>query len=279
VVGIKPTHGLLPNWPAPADSGLIGDYGPMARTVTDAALVLDVLAGFDSRDPLSLRQGRPSYAAIAREAAAGSKPLRGMRIAFSPDLGEFPVDADVAAAIASAAMVLSEQGADIAGAAPELENPIGLYMPLYVADFLAAYGDQLEQLRDELPSDAVAEIDEFAPRRVEDYVTQLRHLWLHRARLTEFFADYDLLLTPATATRAFPLRQPPVMIGGKKVPRSWPGFMPFQVPWNLGGQPTVTVPTPVSEGELPIGLLLIAPLGRDDRAIRAAAAFEAATAH
>ena len=68
IVGIKPTHGRLPAWPAQSDSGLIGDYGPMARSVIDGALLLDVLAGFDDRDPLSLRESPGSYSAVATSA-------------------------------------------------------------------------------------------------------------------------------------------------------------------------------------------------------------------
>ena len=95
--------------------------------------------------------------------------------------------------------------------------------------------------------------------------------------MDEFFEAYDLLITPATATRAFPIRQPPPMIAGRQVPANWLGFMPFQLPWNLAGQPTVSVPAPIGEGDLPVGVLLIAPLGNDERAVRAAAALESAS--
>ena len=75
-------------------------------------------------------------------------------------------------------------------------------------------------------------------------------------------ARYDAMVCPATAVPAFPLREPPVTIGGRAAAPGWISFMPFPTAFNLGGQPTVTVPVGVTEVRLPVGLMIASPPGR-----------------
>ena len=102
----------------------------------------------------------------------------------------------------------------------------------------------------------------------------MARLWRFRSGLADFFADHDVLITPATATAAFPVGEPPSRIGGVDVEPGWMTFMPFSSPWNLGTHPTASVPAGVTATGRPVGAMIVAPPGREDLVIRVAAAFE-----
>ena len=84
------------------------------------------------------------------------------------------------------------------------------------------------------------------------------------------------MLTPGAATVTFPLGDPPSRIGGRDVAPGWLSFMPFQITWNMTGQPTAALPCGLSAGGLPVGLLAAARRGREDALLRASAAYEVA---
>jgi Asp-tRNA(Asn)/Glu-tRNA(Gln) amidotransferase A subunit family amidase len=109
----------------------------------------------------------------------------------------------------------------------------------------------------------------------EAYAGVLHRLWRLEAHVAAFFERFDILVTPATGCVAFALGQPPTRIGGRDVVYGWEGFMPFQVPWNLTGCPTISIPCGMSEG-LPVGMLIAGRFGDDAGVLQAARAFEAA---
>ena len=115
VVGLRPSPGRVPHGPRAVPFGTLAVNGPMARDVRDAALFLDVLAGFDPRDPLSYDAPAVPYA------EAVERPTALRRVAFSPDLGGItPVDPEVAAICRRAAARFGELGAVVEEAAPDL---------------------------------------------------------------------------------------------------------------------------------------------------------------
>ncbi|HEX2298949.1 MAG TPA: amidase family protein, partial [Pseudonocardiaceae bacterium] len=111
-VAMKPTYGRVPHWPA-SPFGTLAHAGPMARTVADTALLLDVITGTDSRDWSALPPRTGSYSG-----SLGSGVL-GLRIALSPTLGYADVDPDVVTAVEAAAAVFS----DLLGAEVEIADP------------------------------------------------------------------------------------------------------------------------------------------------------------
>jgi Asp-tRNA(Asn)/Glu-tRNA(Gln) amidotransferase A subunit family amidase len=275
VFGMKPTHGLVPMWPVGGDSLLMNDCGPLTRSVADAAVALDVLAGHDARDPMSLRGPAPRFAAAVAEALAADRPLAGLRVAYSPDLGHFAVDAEVTAVTGTAATAFARLGAKVEAAAPELPSPMELYMPIYATDVRAGFGASLDGSPD-LYDETLDELAANPPMTAEAYVAVLNRLWRFRAAAAAFFAEHDLLLTPATAVTAFAVGEPPARIGGRDVTPGWASFMPFSSPWNLTGQPAASVPCGVSAAGLPVGLMIVGRLGEDELVLRAAAAFQQA---
>ena len=271
--GMKPTLGRIPTWPIPDDSMLFLTHGPIAATVADGVALLEVMAGHDARDPLARRDALPDlHAELA--AADRPSPLAGLRVAWSPTLDWFAVDDDVRAITHAAARAVGGLGAEVDEAAPQLEHPMDLYFPIFGVDTRRSVLPLLD------PGDLLPEITEETARypvlTAEEHVGLLARLWRFRSGLADFFTRYDVLITPATATAAFPVGQPPSRIGGVDVEPGWMSFMPFSSPWNLGTHPTVSVPAGVTPTGRPVGVMVVAAPGREDLVVRVAAAFERA---
>ena len=280
VYGTKPSHGRIPTWPNSGDSLLFADNGPLSDTVADAALMLAVTAGHDPRDPISLRGAPPDFegaaAAGTRDARGADRPLAGMRVAWSPDLCHFPVDAEVRNIAEAAARSFEELGAAVVEVTPTIENPFDVYMPIYISDLMYGLGDQLEGIKEELFEESLREFDEYRLPSAESLVGYRNRLLHFRSAMADVFEDCDLMLTPGASTVSFPIGNPPSRIGGREVVAGWMTFMPFQITWNMTGQPTAALPCGLSAEGLPVGLLAAARRGREDTLLRVSAAYEVA---
>jgi aspartyl-tRNA(Asn)/glutamyl-tRNA(Gln) amidotransferase subunit A len=264
VFGIKPTRGLVPNWPDPGDSRIVLDTGPITRSVTDARLMLELLSGPDSRDPIS-RSG-------AAMGEAASSPLR---IAWSPDWGRLAVDPQVRSAAAAAASIFEQLGHHVEVGRPAVGDPVEILLPIVAGDTCMLLERNGLQISD-LSADAAAEVELLGVPSITEYVTALSALATFRQSVEEFFERFDLMLTPATAVAAFPAGEAPSSIDGQPVDPRWTTFMPFQAPWNLAGGPTATLPCGQTGDGLPIGLLVTGPRNSDRTVLRVCAEFEQA---
>jgi amidase len=265
VVGVKPTHGRIPNWPDPGDSRLFLDSGPITRTVADAALMLRVMGGADPRDPVSSWDG----------VVSSVDPRAERRIAWSPDWGRLAVDEEVRAATEAAVREFEALGYVVETAHPELGDPMDILLTLLAADAEV----MLEVLgldRGDLGPESRAELELLGVPSVTAYIRALNELWRFRAGMDRFFERHALMITPSTAVPAFPIGEPPARIAGRDVEQRWTTFMPFQAPWNVTGQPTASVPCGRTAAGLPVGLQITAARGCDEALVGALAAFEAA---
>ena len=273
VYGIRPSQGRVPR----LYSGIGGwtpfsQNGPIAHTVRDAAILLQVMAGPDPRDPTCLQGTPPNF-----EQATFNADVKGMRIAWSPDLGYAPVDPDVRKTCEQSAHLFAQFGANVEEANPPIEGDkaLNIFRTMWHADHSAEFGHLLD-------SSAHLLTDYFRIGLEMGVRVQGRHLaqalrdreW-HRAKLDNFFRSYDLLLTPSTAVTAFPIEQFPSIIGERQVDPGW-GFSPFTYPFNISGQPAATVPCGFSSQGLPIGFQIVGRRGEETTVLRASAAFESA---
>ncbi|MBD0747483.1 amidase [Streptomyces sp. CBMA152] len=263
VVGLKPTYGRVPLFPA-SPFGSLAHVGPLARSAADAALLLDVICGADWRD-WSVRPAEPVSPLLA-------EGVKGLRIAYSPHLGgQVAVRPVVAAAVRAAVARLAGLGAYVEEADPDFADPVAAFHTLWftgaarVAHQLpSAWRASLEPgLREIAEQGAhIGAVDYLAATEVQ---AQLSH------RMARFHRTYDLLVTPTLPITAFE--------AGVEVPRGsglrrWTGWTPFTYPFNMTGQPAVTVPVGTDSAGLPIGLQLVAARHRDDLVLRAAHALE-----
>jgi aspartyl-tRNA(Asn)/glutamyl-tRNA(Gln) amidotransferase subunit A len=271
VVGLKPTFGLVPRSPgfSPPSWASLAHTGPITRTVADAALALDVLAGYDPRDPASLRVARRAFDARPRS-------LVGLRIGASVDFGYAPVSPAVRTAFASAVETLGACGAQITTRGPSLD-PLILEHTLkpiaFTEQAAAVAGRSLDDLAAS-ETDYRAVVSAGRTFTGIDYVeagfrrNQLRDLFL------ELFDDVDLLVTPTVAITAFEAGKLGVdAVDGIAVDPHL-GWSPFSWPINLAGLPAATVPCGFDVQGMPIGLQIVAPWLGEQTIFEVAAAFE-----
>jgi aspartyl-tRNA(Asn)/glutamyl-tRNA(Gln) amidotransferase subunit A len=241
----------------------------MTRTVRDAAALLQVLSGPDSRDPTSIRTSPPDF---LEDLDAG---VRGLRIAWSRDLGYAAVEPEVAEAAAEAARVFEELGCTVEEPGVELESPVPAFLDIFYTNTYVSYGHLLDERPQDLSDNTVYCFEHARQVTGADYARALRLVEVLRARLDDLMDTYDLLLTPTTAVPAFPVGQLPERIGGKEVqPRA--GYAPFTRAFNLTGQPAASIPCGFSSEGLPLGLHIIGRRGDESTVLRASAAFEQA---
>jgi aspartyl-tRNA(Asn)/glutamyl-tRNA(Gln) amidotransferase subunit A len=271
LVALKATRGRIPAFP-PAAVWTLGHNGPIGRSVEDIAMLLDVLAGVDQRDWNALPPSGVRYLDTLRRS---SLDLAGLRIAYSPTLGHARVDPVVTKLVAAAAARLAELGA----AVDEVESPFPDARAAFKTYFQTGIAHALrglpEQRWDELDPD-LAKVLEGAKRIsrsdfLEAYEFQVRIS--REARL--FHNRYDLLITPTAAVPAFEAGKlsPPGYD-----PLNWLDWAPFAYPFNLSGQPALTVNCGYTNDNLPVGLQLVGPMHDEMVILRAALAYEASMA-
>ena len=269
VVGLKPSLGRVPRYPQRNAWTSCSHVGPMARTVRDAALFLSVLAGPDERDPQSLPATGEDFA----HAAEGG--VRGLRVAWSPDLGYAPLTPEVRRAVERAARRFTDLGCSVEEAHPGFANPRTLFITLTSPYRAADMEPHLAKWRDHLDPVLHSRLDAAAKLTAIDYEKATHERTALWQTVSRFFQRYDLLLTPTVSTAAFPLGLTfPPEIDGRKLdnPLDW---ISLCYPFNLTGQPAISVPCGFTEDGLPVGLQIVGRRFADASVLRAAAAFEA----
>ncbi len=266
VFGIKAQFGRVPVFPTSATPTL-AHVGPLTRSVRDAALLLEVIAGFDARDPASVSAEVPDFL------GACEVPVEGMRIAWSPTLGYAQPDREVLEVTERAARAFEAMGCSVDLIEKVFDDPVDLFN----AEFYAGVGTRLKDpLRNSrnLFDPAVAEILEGAlDQTIDEYYSKVFARYNLREKIRQFFESYDLLLTPT-------LPVPPFDAGVNVPPqlqdRSIVSWVYYTYPFNLTGNPAASIPCGFTQENLPIGLHMIAGTNKETDILRAAAAFEAA---
>ncbi|HET8524940.1 MAG TPA: amidase [Thermomicrobiales bacterium] len=267
IFGVKPSFGLVPQYP-PSAVGDLSHLGPMTRTVRDAALLLTVTAGRDTRDRLSWSSGIDYLASID-----GNGNVRGMRVAWSPDLGYAPVAPAVRRATKAAIAHFEDLGANVEEVNPGLPDPWDILDPLWACGMAAIHQENLDQVRDKLDPGRLAVIERASRFSGVDLASAMRRREAYRDDLRRFMSKYDLLLTPTLPITAFAAGEDhPGEIAG--VETTYLNWTAFTYPFNISGQPAATVPCGFDNEGLPIGLQIVGRWHDDTAVLRAAAAFE-----
>jgi Asp-tRNA(Asn)/Glu-tRNA(Gln) amidotransferase A subunit family amidase len=275
VVGHKPTFGLVPKEPGFKGWKTLSVDGPLTRSVRDAALMLSVIAGPAAADDMSYPGARPG---TYLDALARPVDLRGLRVAWSADLGLLPVDADVRAVFAEAVQVLAGLGCQLVEAAPATGHPTELWNTIALVEGFSSEGPFLASARDQMSPGTAEIIAAGQGIGGGEYVDALHQ----RARYTrvwaEFFEQHDLLVTPAMQLTAFPVGlQTPEQIQGQPVDPFFDDWCTICLPANLTGMPATVVPAGFGAAGRPVGLQIMGPRWADARTLQLAAAFERAT--
>ena len=266
IYGLKPQYGRIPSPTAGLD---VAHLGPMARTVRDAALMMNALAGPHEGDRQSLPATGRDYV------AACDGGIAGLRVAWSADLGYVTVDPEVRAICETAARRLADLGGAVQEAHPGFTDPARAIDVLFhglIAGRNAHLTADERALLDPGLAAVIERYRDLPTRAVMAAQAEREDLW-QRAR--RFFETYDLLLTPAVACPPFGLhRFGPEEIDG--TPCAGWAWTAFTYPFNLTGQPAATVPCGVTAGGLPVGLQIVGRRDDEPTVLRASAAFESA---
>jgi aspartyl-tRNA(Asn)/glutamyl-tRNA(Gln) amidotransferase subunit A len=266
IYGLKPHVGRVPVYPASA-TGDLSHAGPMTRTVRDAALMLNTLAGADDRDRFSLPSSHPDYL----KAIEGE--IRGLRVAWSPDLGFALVDPQVKQTTVEAVKAFSELGCEVEEINPGFDNPEALFQHFFYVNIGAMLQDYPGYER-QIDPQLLANLNAVHGLSAQDYVRSMMRRNAIYDQVRRLFATYDLLLCPTVTVPPFGLGlEGPTEIAGRPVDRhAWLVLTPL---FNLTGQPAATVPCGFTNDGLPIGLQIVARRFDEATALRASAAFEA----
>jgi len=271
LVGLKSTYGRIPTFGAThiAQNAVVGS---LATTVTDTALLLDVMAGPDARDRTCLPPPNGSYVA-----ALETLDVRGIRAAWSLDLGFAVVDPEVAALCeaASRALVTAIEATHV-DVAVQLDDYIRVYSRIEGVDRFVDIDPDLWQNRldelDPLIAPGWAKTRTVTLPKSAAVESERRKL-VHR--IAEYFERFDLLLTPMVARPAFAAEGPmPTEVAGN------PGHGGMAVIHgmlaNLANLPAITVPAGLTTDGLPVGLQIVGPRHREDLLLAVARRYEAA---
>ncbi|MGH8805033.1 MAG: amidase [Polaromonas sp.] len=268
VVGFKPSFGVIPDpigFPHPFNGLQV--IAPIARSVQDAGLMFEAMAGADARDPQSVEFPRGPL-----------RPAGELRIAFSPRLGlDVPVDADVQSCMEQA--MASLQGAGLRIVRDDPVWPAGVnedaLMPLQHVGLAHLFGDAWKRDPSLFDADVARQIERGLQWSGAE-VARAREAGLRIAlTLAEFFSRHDLLICPTTPCVAWQSdRLGPERIGGVAVePRGHAVFTPFV---NHAMAAAISIPCGTGRDGLPVGMQVIAPRGHDRQLLDAAKAMEAA---
>jgi len=264
--GLKPTFGRVPHHPQESPFATLVSGGPLARSVTDTALMLNELAKPDARDP---------YAAVpdGRDYRIGLEDgVRGLRIAWSPRLGGAEPDPEVLAHVARAVERLAALGAAVEDVGPVFDPLAPLFTDYWLAGFAHRYRSIPEDKRDLMDPRLRALATQGLEVSLERYYACVTGRARLTAQVNAVFTRFDLLVTPTT-----PVTAPPVETAyhSPEFDR-WRHGAPYTVPFNLTGHPGGSAPCGVTGAGLPVGVQIVGARFDEPRVLRAMRALEAA---
>ncbi len=268
IVGLRPSQGRIASDPGETAFNRLSMEGPMARNANDVAMLLDVMAGYDRRDPMSLDDPAESF-----EEAAISENVP-PRIAFSPDLGVTPVDPEVAEICERAALRFEELGARVEKAQPDFSGLQDVFQVHRALSFATSLGPELKANRDTFKPEIVWNVEKGLALTGQDIMNAMVERSEIYRRANTFFSDFDLILTPATVVPPYPVEQRFVQRVGDHEFSNYIEWCSIAYAFTVLGAPAMSVPCGFTQSGLPVGLQIAAPLREEARLLAAASALE-----
>jgi amidase len=271
VVGFRPSIGRVPTWPRLQPWTSMSVDGPIARSVRDAALMLSVIAGPDARVPTAIDQpGSVFRGSLGRD-------FKGVPVAWSRNLGRYPVEPVVSDVFNSARQVFADLGCGVRDGEPDFADADEVFQTLRAWSFAEERGEDLRQHRD-LMKDTVIWNTEQGLRLTGADVSraEVKRAALHR-RVGEFLERHEFLVLPVSQVAPFPIEVEWVEhINGMPM-KTYIDWMATCYAITLTGLPAISVPCGLTPGGLPVGLQIVGRHHRDLDVLKLAHAFEQAT--
>jgi aspartyl-tRNA(Asn)/glutamyl-tRNA(Gln) amidotransferase subunit A len=275
VVGFKQSLGLVPHDMSPDTFGNMSYITPTTRNVMDTALMLEAMGGADPNDIHSF--GASTEGLV--EAARGEGDLKGLRIAWRPYVGNTIVDSEILTRCEQVADALGDLGATVEPMGDDMEPTEPMWLVVSTALWNARFADQLPKWRDKMSPTLVRQMAGGGQHTAEMLArAALQRTAIYR-KVQGWFDRYDLILMPTLSRTALPIQErlfDPIEIEGKVAGSIRKAWYPYTHPFNLTGNPAVTLPAGMHSDGLPIAVQLVARRGADAALLRAAAIFERA---
>lgn len=275
VVGFKQSLGLVPHDMSPDGFGNMSYITPMTRSVMDTALMLDAMAGPHPADPHSLAIAKTAHVAAAR----GEGDLKGLRVAWRPFLGNTAIDSTVLRSCEEAVHALAALGARIAPMADDFAPAEPVWLVLTNSFWHARYGGYLKEHRGRMSETLVRALDQGAAYSASELQQAIFARTAMYRQIQSWFADTDIIATPTLTRTAIAIDHDffaPVEIDGRLTDTVRKSWYPYTHPFNLSGNPAVTLPCGFAADGMPVGLQLVGRRGEDTLLLHAAALFERA---
>jgi amidase len=273
VVGLRPSVGRVPNWPARAVYFTLATAGPMARTAADAALMLSVLAAPHPSSPFA------AAADPARFAGPLERDWGGVRVAWSETLGGLPVDHDVRAALAGVPGLLGSLGCVVEAADPDLRAAEDAFVTLRVWYYALALGPLADAVPEQLSAVNREEIERgraLSGEHIGRAHVALTDVW---ERMRTFMETHEFLVTVTSQVAPFDVDEPfPPAVAGVR-PQTYRDWMRSCTWISATGLPAASVPAGFTESGLPVGAQIVGRPGDDLGVLALAHAIEAAGGH
>lgn len=269
IVGLKPSFGRIPMTILPGLFDLISHFGPLARTIDDAALFLDATQGPDERDILSLTERAALPVPTPRD-------VRGKRLALSVDLGFYAIDGEIEAAVRAAARALAEAGAEVEEVDLKLgRRHVDAWVEMWGVFMAAYFGDLLPAWRDQMDPEIVALIEAGNRASAVTYKrTELVRSELWHA-LAGVFREHDALLCPTMALPPPTVETRDSAFGQEDEKGRYHGLDMTAIFNLVAPCPALSVPAGFTRAGMPIGLQILGRRHQDAEVLQIGAAFEA----
>jgi amidase len=271
VVGLRPSPGRVPTWPAATAWSTLSVDGPMARSVADVALMLSAIAGPDPRSPIALGDSGSRFAAPLE------RDFKGVRIAWWKNLGGVPVDLRVREAVNAQRRAFESLGCIVEEAEPDFVDFDAVFKTVRAMAFLTGVAPRIAGHRDQVKETIRWEIERGERLTVGELVsaetkrTELYH------RMRQFMERYEFFVLPTVQVPPFDIDQPYITEIDGVAMETYIDWMKSCYYISIVGNPAISVPCGFTPEGLPVGLQIVGRHRDDWGLLQMAHAFEAAS--
>jgi amidase len=271
VVGFRVSPGLVPTWPSALPWVQMSVKGPLARSVSDVALMLSAIAGPDSRAPLSLEVDPAGFARPL------GRDFKGVKVAWCPDLGGVPLDPAVRSALESKRQVFEDLGCIVEDVAPDFTGAEDVFQKLRAFLLATSNADTFEAEKSQMKPEAVWNIEQGLKLSGVDVGKALTEQATIVDRVREFMETYEYILCAVNQVPPFDVNiRYPVEIDGVSMP-TYITWMQSAYFITVSRVPAISVPCSFTDDGLPVGIQIVGRQRSDFEVLQLAYAFEQAT--
>jgi len=269
IVGIKPTYGRVSRYGVLALAESMDHVGPMTRSVTDAGIMLEVIAGYDTNDPTSSPDPVPAML------EGIDKSIKGVRIGFDENYATKDIDTELGNAICTGVELLQELGAIIVDVElPDMDAYVLAWPTICSAEAVAAHAATYPSKRDDYGPWFQGWLDMGAKVTGAEYTEANKLRSECTGHLRRIFQDIDVLVCPSMS--APPHQVTPELLYGPKETRP-ARFQRFTAPFDFNGVPTLSVPCGMNSEGLPLSIQFVGKHLSEPLLCQVGHAYESAT--